>query len=152
MLENWANTDNGTLKIAVIMGIGIVLAIGLITMMCRTPADSEAIILSTPGLQKHDQFCMSLPRPADFQVLYKMVGGNSRTTAITYWYSSKLRAADVQSFFVREMPSLGWRSTTNFDNDHYSSFVKDDYQIVVSLECAVCDSSRYTVDCSQTQK
>ena len=153
MLEVPENiTHKNLLKIGLWIFVGTVLLVTLIQFTCKTPADSLALIEKSAMLSRHDDFCLGLPRPADFQFVQKMVGGNSYTTSIAYWYSSNLRAIEVQQFFVSEMPKSGWHSTTTFDSDLYSSFTSGENKIVVSQECAVCDPKRYTIDCSRETK
>jgi len=137
MFERYASTEHGVLKIAAIIGTAILLFVGLTQLMCRTRADSDAIIRSSEALQKHDGFCTALPRPKDFRLAYRTVGGNSFTTAITYVYESHMSYADVRDFFLENLITQGWTKSGQYDEEMTPipkeiSFSKENYRVVLS--------------------
>lgn len=129
-------------KIAVLIVLGLVLFLALIQFTRRTPADSGALIEKSAPLKDHDSFCIGLPRPSDFELKYKMVGGNSRTVAISYWFSSSLGSTEVKDFFARNLAKEGWTGTE-------AVFTKDDYKLTIELDNAVSQPKLYSVDCAR---
>ncbi|MFM9904553.1 MAG: hypothetical protein ACKVQJ_08290 [Pyrinomonadaceae bacterium] len=135
-------SDKHVFKISILILLGIVLLVGFIQLTCRTPKDSEALIQNSAKLREHDAFCFGLPRPSDFELRYKMVGGNSHTVAISYWFSSSLRYTDVKDFYEQNLLPKGWTGTG-------AVFTKDGYTLTVHIDNAASEPERYSVYCGR---
>lgn len=129
-------------KIAVVIVLGLAVFLALIQFTCRTPADWKALIEKSASLKDHDSFCMGLPRPSDFELKYKMVGGNSRTVAISYRFSSTLRSTEVQDFYLRQLTQDGWTGTD-------AVFTRDHYKLSIESDDAVSQPKLYSVYCAR---
>jgi len=131
MFESYENqSSRRVMKLALVVFFGLTLFVAAIHLTCRTAEDSAVMIQRSEKLTEHDNFCMSLPRPADFQLLYKSLGGNSKTTAIDYTFASKRLFRDVKDFFSHELTSNGWVSTNDV------TYQKDQYEITIGHKSA----------------
>jgi len=149
----------GVTKIAILIVLGLLLFLAFIQLTCRTPADDDAIIRSSSGLQKHDQFCMTLPRPTDFQLRYRSIGGNGSTMAISYYYSSNLSYREVGDFFISTLGGQGWTKTGQYDDEMTPvgksvSFEKDNYRVVLEHVSArgASQPGEYSLYCAREYK
>ncbi len=131
------------LRIGGVVMLAIILWITFIQLTCRTPADSENIIRSSKRLSDHDRFCLDLPRPQDFELQSRMVGGNSYTIAISYKFTSQLRFADVTNDFAQKLIGQGWDVTGSH------SFTKDRYRLTLSIVSAVSNPPVYDLYCAE---
>jgi len=149
MFESYENpVSRRVLKLALVVLFGLALFVTVIQLTCRTPTDSEGIIQSSASLTAHDRFCMSLPRPVDFQLRYRMVGGNSNTTAISYTFTSSLPFDEVRDFFSQELPLDGWVLTDQYLQDmtpvgKQMTYKKEQYEITIGHESAGSPAQYY---------
>lgn len=149
MFESYENpTSRRVLTLALIVLFGLALLVAVIQLTCRTPADSEVMIGRSATLTAHDNFCLSLPRPSDFQLRYRMVGGNSNTMAISYTFDSGHMFNEVRDFFSQKLPLDGWALTDQYLEDmtpvgKHVTYKKGQYQITIGHESAGSPAQYY---------
>ena len=143
-------------KFALVVIFGLALFLTVIQLTCRTPKDSAVIIQESKTLSAHDTLCMSLPRPHDFELRYKMVGGNSKRTAITYTFASRHPFNDVRNFFSQELAAKGWILTDLYLEEmtpleKHLTYQKGQYEITIGHQSAGSSDSlaEYTVNCAK---
>ena len=147
--------DRRVLKIGISVVFGLVFLLCLIQFTCQTPEKAEEIIETSPTLKEHDRFCMAVPRPADFKLEFRSMGGNGNTIQIAYWFDSNMRFSDVRDFYSKQLESQGWSRTELWQEEmsplpKHISFKKDQYEIDVELERALGDDpAEYSISCSQ---
>jgi hypothetical protein len=122
----------------VLVLLGLVLAMTLLQLTCRTPEDVERIIESSPGLIEHDKFCRSIPLPSDFELESRSLGGNSYTTAIGYTFRSRKYFSEVRDFFTERLEAEGWTQTNATEGSptrgaNGMSFSKDTYRVSIYI-------------------
>ena len=157
MFESYKNgLDLRVVKFALIVLVGLVLFVTLIQLTCRTPEDDEVLIRRSEALTAHDDFCMSLPRPADFELRYRSIGGNGYTTAISYTFASRLLFKDVRDFFSAKLTSKGWVLTDLYLEDmtpvgKHVTYQKDQYEITIGPVSAGSSdtTATYYVHCAK---
>ena len=148
MFDAQHSTNRRAFLIGLLAVIGLVSFLVLAQQTCRTPADSERLIESSTSLKEHDRFCLTLPRPADFELQDKMIGGNSETLAISYTFLSNLNSGKVRDFFINELGSRGWKVNRGEDT-RYSKYSLDNYTISVSLVNAVSNPPQFELYCAR---
>ena len=140
---------------------GLVL-LALVLYLClifsfRTQEEIEKIIEEYPALGEHDRMCLSIPRPSDFELFHKGIGGNNRTVSISYMFTSRLYFDQVRESYSNLLNPLGWRETNFFDEGRrgrYFTLRKDDVALYVSVYQATGDDKlgTYDVTCSRYTK
>jgi hypothetical protein len=151
--------DRSVLKLALLTLAAIICLIALIQLTCRTKADSEALIENSSLLKEHDRFCLGAPRPADFALKFRMVGGNSFTTAISYTYNSDKSFAEVRDFYSEHLQAQGWARRDQYDQEmspipKFISFEKDSYRLTLEHVSARGGKSpaEYALTCSKINR
>jgi len=136
-------------------GAAVVLAIvgaaALIENACQTAEDAEGIIHRSPSLQSLDYFCSNIPRPEDFSLRFRAVGGNAYTRQLSYFYSSDRPFSLVVDFYQSRLPNEGWTMTSLYTEDMTArskeiSFSRDDYRISIATAAF---KAKYSLTCSQ---
>ncbi len=141
--------------IASLVIIAFVILIVGIQLTCRTPEDSEKLILENSGLREHDLFCLGLPRPNDFKLRFKTISGNSFTTAISYWYWTDETFEQLRAFYQDQLGTNGWEMT-HFDDDErhrrskFMRFSKDKYRI--SIQRGGNQTANYSLHCAKLEQ
>ena len=153
MFDSYSESEShDRLKYAAVVVLGLILLVTIIQLTCRTPEDVEEIINSSPSLTEHDRYCSSLPRPEDFTLRFRAIGGNSYTRSISYYYYSELPFSSVMSFFRQRLETDGWKTTSWYAEDmtavgKHISFEKDDYRI--SVETVTAPGAKFALNCSK---
>jgi hypothetical protein len=135
--------------------VGMILFIAGIQMTCRTPEDTEAIINASEPLRNHDRFCLDLPQPYDFKLRYKMFGGNSFTTAISYYFWTDQPFDRLTMFYRHEFESGGWEMTGlgedgSYREKQFISFRKENFR--VTIERVGGQTANYSMWCAEIRK
>jgi hypothetical protein len=148
--------DRRVLKFALLTLAALVCLIAFVQLTCRTPADSAALIEKSSLLKEHDRFCLGAPRPADFVLEAKMVGGNSFTRSISYRYQSDKLFAEVTAFYEDQLRAQGWAVSDRYDQEmspipKFVSFEKDSYRLTLEHVSARGGGgpAEYAVTCSK---
>lgn len=148
--------DRKVLKKGLLIFFAFVCWVMLIQFTCRRPEDAETAIERSELLKEHDQFCRELPRPTDFQLKAKSLGGNNFTRAISYKYNSKMFYAEVRDFYLERLPQLDWVLTDQYEMEmspiaKHVSFRKGKYRFTLEHISATGSSrpGEYSVDCAK---
>ena len=157
MFESYSRLpERKVLKISLLLILGFICWVTVIEFLWTTPEDSAAAIERSAILREHDQMCLDLPRPADFRLESKMLGGNSFTRSISYRYKSFLLYAQVRDYYIENLLPLGWTVSDRYEEEMSPiaksiSFKNGKYRIVLEYISATGGSipGEYDINCNK---
>ncbi|HTK26440.1 MAG TPA: hypothetical protein VL327_07770 [Pyrinomonadaceae bacterium] len=133
--------ERRVLLIGLMALFAIILFVILIQLSCNdlSPEEVESQIKASERLRDLDQYCSEIPKPQDFDLKFKTLGGNGVTTSITYWFRTGQRFAELSQFYRENLEPKGWRLTELqpevmvprpqeivFENDSYQISIEHD--------------------------
>ena len=146
-----------TLKIALLVVFAIVLLIGVVQFACTdlTPEEVEERIQKSENLRNLDRFCSDLPKPYDFKLKFKTLGGNSFTSAISYWFWTDQPFFQIKEFYKQHLESDGWKMTELWEEEmsplpKYIRFEKERFRI--SIERVGAKTAKYSLYCGKVSQ
>lgn len=143
--------SRASFRIGAIFLLGLLIFI-LIGRFCDTSLSQDEVekkIMSSERLQRVNKICAEIPKPKDFNLVYRNIGGNSYTTSVGYQFNSKLGFEEVKQFFVAWFVSNNWvLNDLNTDiSQGYFTYKVANFRI--SIANGSFSNSNYSISCSE---
>ncbi len=135
-------------KIALGVISGVIFLIVFSYFTYRQPLTFEEtnnLINKSKNLKRIDSLCENLPKPEDFRLVSKVIGGNSRGVSISHYYQSETEYEKIKTSY------LGWFTQNGWKLEYQNSLDFNKDNLIIHINEAYRKEAKYVTYCAEEQ-